>query len=171
MSHHESSNESTPHGPLPAELLAAIDRAKQRRATTEAVENLTERLLRSKDGQHEIATGEVEMVSPVQRAFWKRPVAWGFATAVALLIAVAVSTWWPAPKHVDPALSEMAKTPLIHSYSTVTKVSLVDVAYQQMVDDLDRVDSEVEEVSEGLQLAALRHEIEVTLDDFYDRSK
>lgn len=156
MSHHESQNESTPDEPLPGELLAAIGRARQRRATSEMVTSLTEKVLQD----------ESEVVSLPPRSFWKRPLMWGLATAVALLIGVAVATWWPQREQQRVVVREERR-----SLSVVTKVSLVDVVFQQMTDDLDRADAELEGVSAGLQMAALRHEIEMTLDEFYDRSK
>ncbi len=156
MSHHESQNESTPDRPLPGELLAAIGRARQRRATPELVASLIEKVLQD----------ESEVVSLPPRSLWKQPLLWGLATAAALLIGVIVATWWP--QHEPP---RVVNRPDQRVLSAVTKVSLVDVVFQQMTDDLDRADAELEEVSAGLQMAALRHEIEITLDEFYDRSK
>ena len=56
-------------------------------------------------------------------------------------------------------------------YSPITTVSLTQVGYLRIHEDLDRADSQVEEVSEGLAIAAVRHEIQVTLEVFYDWSK
>ena len=53
-------------------------------------------------------------------------------------------------------------------HSRITRISLVQVGYRRIEDDLDRADSELEKVSEGVALASVRNEIQAALNDFCD---
>ena len=68
-----------------------------------------------------------------------------------------------------PQLPEVVRATT--SLSSITKISLVRFSYSRIEEDLDRAEAKAEEVSEGLELAAVRFEIRESLERFYNWSQ
>lgn len=143
--------------PMPSDLIAAIERARQRTASSEMVTQLTVRVshLNKPDAYGSIASSY-------------RQGRWLMACAVAASIFVIVSYGFigtaPSDRVSSRDPNSFVKYPI---YSQITKVSFVQVGYRRIEEDLDLADAKAERVSEGLVLAALRQEIQESLEEFY----
>lgn len=142
--------------PLSGDLVAAIERARQRAATPEMVAKLTSQAIRLQYSIHPSA----EAASPLSDR-WR----WEARIAVAVVLALSIGLlayrykiqphrWGRLPNHV--------------TYSPVTRSSLVLVGYRRIDEDLDRAEAKVEQVSKALEVAALRREIQAALDEYRD---
>jgi hypothetical protein len=147
---------------LPSELAAAIKRARQRTASTSTVQTFTARIL---ERTPETAT-QVDHRSI--RASGKAPVYWICAVAASIGLILSLRSWVTDPlERADVPAVELLMQPV---YSSITTVSLTQVSYRQVEEDLDRADAQIEEASESLALASLRSDIQATLEKFYDWS-
>lgn len=145
---------------LPDELAAAIARARQRTAAKSSVASLTASVL---EKTAVLATHVDPNASrPRVQMYWLCAV----AASVGLVLAVRP---WGNSQLEPPELPAIQLMQPV--YSTITTVSLTQVGYGQVQDDLDRADVQIEEASEALQLAAVRVEIQKALDEFYDWSE
>ena len=148
---------------LPNELATLIERARQRTASPAMVERFAARVLEM------TAKPVTEVKHRGGRASGNSRVYWLCAVAASIGVILSLRSWVTVPvEHADVAAVELLTQPV---YSPITTVSLTQVGYLRIHEDLDRADSQVEEVSEGLAIAAVRHEIQVTLEVFYDWSK
>ena len=148
---------------LQSELAGAIERARQRTASPAMVENLTARVL-------EITARPISEVrqngSPASR---NARLYWLCVVAAPIGLILSLRSWLTVPvNRSGDATVELLTQPV---YSRITTVSFTRVGYRQIEEDLDRADAQVEEASEGLALTSVRHEIQETLDEFYDWSK
>ena len=138
---------------LQADLEAAIERARHRVAPPEMVERLTASVL--------------QLSRPVERrSFAPRHLntVWIWGGAIAAAIVLFVSYGFRQPK-----LPEVVQETT--SMTSITKISLVSFSYSRIEEDLDRAEAKAEEVSEGLELAAIRFEIRESLERFYNWSQ
>jgi len=138
---------------LQAEFEAAIERGRHRVASPEMVERLTARVLQL------TPTDERRSLAPRHlNAVW----IWGGAIAAAIVLFFSYGfrqPKWPEGVHETTSLT------------SISKISLVGFSYSRIEEDLDRAEAKAEEVSEGLELAAIRFEIRESLERFYDWSR
>lgn len=150
--------------PLPMELIAAVQRARARTAAPDRVAATTAAILN--------ATKRSDR--PANIFFQGRK--WLVAAAIA-----ASFLWCFAPQPEQPRPHTASERHVSSSgvdrsepagdgnvYSRITKISLVQVGYGRIETDLDRAEAELAKVSEGVALAAVRHDIQAALEDFYD---
>jgi hypothetical protein len=146
--------------PLPSDLLMAIERARQTTSSNTMVESLTTRVL---------ALSAVP-VTPVSRKRNRKGLLLYGLCAMAASIGVLISfrSWLTIPleQSRSPTLERLTRP----VYSTITTVSLNQIGYRQVEDDLDLADARIEKASEGLALASVRQEIQKALDEYYDWS-
>ena len=142
-----------PEAALPAELEAAIVRARQRVASLEMVERLTANVLRlTPPNEHRsFAARHLNTV-------W----IWGGAIAAAIVLFFSYG-------FRQPQLPEVVQDNT--SLSSITKISLVSFSYSKIDEDLERAEAKAVEVSEGLELAIIRFEIRESLERFYNWSE
>lgn len=146
---------------LPSELVSALHRARLRTASPEMVDRLTARVLK--------ITAETTPELNHRRASGNTRVYWLGAIAASIGLIMAFRTWLDdSQKQADVAEVGLLTQPV---YSTITTVSLTQVGYRQVNEDLDRADAQIEEASEGIAIASVRHEIQKALEEFYDWSK
>lgn len=148
---------------LPADLIAAIERARRRTASPAAVAQLTVKVLQLSNCQ------TPQLRQPISVP-WNGRIAWTVAIAASILMILTFKLWLPAPKEPPGQLqsSELLNRPV---YSPITTVSLVQVGYRKIEQDLDRADEKLDDAFESLALAAVRREVQETLEEFYDWSR
>ena len=148
---------------LPSELAAAIERARQRTASKSRVQTLTANVL-------ELTSESRLQVNPkATRAIANGRLYWLCVLAASIGLILSGRSWLTSPdERENLSVIELMTQPV---YSTINTVSLTQVGYRQVEEDLDRADAQIEEVSEGLAIASVRHEIQKTLEEFYDWSK
>jgi hypothetical protein len=150
-------------GESPSDLAIAIERARSLVVPTEVVDRLTADVLRK--------TAKANDISQYagKRGIGVLPVYWLCAVAASIGSIIMIRDWMTiSEEHGEPPVMELVTEP---RYSPITSVAYLPVGYRQIEVDLDLADKLVETVSEGLALASVRHEIQVTLDEFYDWSK
>ena len=144
--------------PLPSELIAAIHRVRQQTATPEMVAKATSKAVELN-----------RSVNPISHAARPRTIPLRWATGLAALLVLATTAGlftYRFAIHVDHPVRLQSHV----THSPVTKSSLVLVGYRRVDEDMDRADAKVEVLTEALEMAMLRREIQITLDDFYDWS-
>lgn len=144
--------------PLPAKLIDTIERVRQQTAAPELVAKATSKAIELNRSVNS-SSGDV------------RPhgASWLCATGIAASVVLATSVGlWTYKFAINTNYAVRSHSDVIHS--PVTTSSLVLVGYRRVDEDLDRADARVEELSEALELASLRREIQVTLDEYYDWS-
>jgi hypothetical protein len=146
---------------LPDDLVSAIDRARQQMASRDSVESVKATVLKLTTMQQPLPVRTKSLV--------RKNVNWILAAAASMGLLASLRFWhMPTDHHPPFGTIELTIQP---SYSPVISVELTQVGYQRIVEDLDRADAQIEAASEGLQLAAVRYEIQTTLEEFYDWSK
>ncbi len=174
--------------PLPEDLAQAIERARSRSATPDMVERLTAKAIQLHELESPVLVKRAIVYKPSSR--WMNATAVAVAVAILLLSAGTLPIWNHLFMNRDDFLAvevspldqttaeevlgtAPSKTPgsSTVSYSPERRVELVLVAYRSIDDDLDQADAQVAEISEALQLVLLRHEIQSSLDEFYDWSQ
>ena len=139
--------------PLQAELDAAIERARHRVASPDIVERLTASVLR--------------LTQPDElRSFAPRHLNAVLIWSAAIAATIVLFFWYGLRQQ---KLSEVVRGTT--SLTSITKISLVSFSYSRIEEDLDRAEAKAEEVSEGLELAAIRFEIRESLERFYNWSQ
>jgi hypothetical protein len=148
---------------LPSELAAAIERARLRTASPAMVEKLQSRVL-------EITAETVPDVNQKDRlASGNAHIYWLCTIAASIGLILSLRPWMTVPvESTHFPTVDLITSPV---YSPITTVSLTQVGFRRIEEDMDRVDAQVEEASEGLALASVRHEIQETLEEFYDWSR
>jgi hypothetical protein len=90
---------------------------------------------------------------------------------VAAAAAVYAMVTWNAlpvrPEHRGAAVPALS----LPVYSPVTQLPLVEVGYRRIEADLEQAEAELEQAGEAIALAAVRHEVQQTLEEFYDWSQ
>jgi hypothetical protein len=149
---------------LHPDLVAAIERARARKASLDMVARVAEKMLQL--GKPVVRSSETQMVS-VRR--WNGRMLWAVSTATILFVAAVLSVRRPSS---NESLVNFQPLATLHFpvYSSITTISLVEVGFQRIEEDLDRADAKAEEASEGLAQAAVRQEIQETLEKYYDWS-
>lgn len=149
---------------LPPDLAAAIDRARARKASLAMVARVAEKMLQLDEPV--VRLSDTPMVS-VRR--WNGRMLWAVSTVTILFVAAVLSVWRSSP---SKSLVNFQPLATLHFpiYSSITTISLVEVGFQRIEEDLDRADAKAEEASDGLAQAAVRQEIQETLEKYHDWS-
>jgi hypothetical protein len=131
------------------DLVAAIERARHRVASPEMVERLTASVLQLThiDAHRSFSPRYLNKV-------------WILGGAIAATIVLLFSYGFQQPKLPEVVQETTSST-------SITKISLVSFNYSKIEGDLDLADTKAEEVSEGIELAAIRLEIRESLERFY----
>lgn len=158
---------------FPDDLNAAIQRAQSQRATPLMVASLIEKAISLDDSQEK----------PPRRLFTTIPFTgsrfqgWMQATGIAVSLATIVISGayfavWLSVRDTQHSARDTQHHDFVSgaNLSPITRVSLVQFTYKPIDDDLERLTEQAEEVSSEINLAALRYEIQTTLDTYYDWS-
>lgn len=149
-------NGQWPDDELPAQLAAAVAKARARNPTSDMVEQLVARASR---------LGEDARVAPAPH----RSTVLGVsacaivAAAVVLLIFTLANRTREPVRLPDQAIASAAAFPI---YSAVTKSSLVEVGFGQIEEDLQRAESHLANASETVALAEVRRDVRATLEEY-----
>lgn len=160
LNSNDESNDS-----LPSELSSAIERARMRTASPAQIAKLAERVLEM-TSQHSVPS-PVE-IKKANSAGVSASVYWLCTIAASIGLIVLFRPWASTTDNQAEVPKLVLSQPI---YSPITTVSLSQVGYRQIEVDLDRADAKLAEASEGLALAAVRYEIQQTLEEFYDWRK
>jgi len=149
---------------LHPDLLAAIERARTRTAPPAMVSRLTENML-----QMDKPPVRFPIAPAASNSRWNRRLLWAVSTAAILFVAAVLSVRRPSP---NKSLVNVQPLATLHFpiYSSITTMSLVEVGFQRIEEDLDRADAKAEKASDGLAQAAVRQEIQETLEKYHDWS-
>lgn len=160
MSENSDQNRSRLPHELPEELIDAIECVRGQTASPELVAKVASK-----------ATKLNQLVNPSSRMVKESSAFALWATVVAAMLVVATSVGLLAYRSKENAGVPAHLNRDVAVRSTVTKSSLVLVGYRRVVEDLDRADAKAEQLSQSLELAAVRLEIQATLDEFCDWSE
>ncbi len=149
---------------LHPDLVAAIERARARTASLATVARVAEKMLQL---DKPVVSSSDTLFASVRR--WNGRMLWAVSTATVLCVAALLSVWRPSP---SKSLVNFQPLATLHFpiYSSITTISLVEVGFQRIEQDLDRADAKAEETFDGLAQAAVRQEIQETLEKYHDWS-
>ena len=144
------------------ELASAIQQALMREASDDAVERLR------------LAAEQLpQMVSapiPLPKWTWASKITLAAAACLAGMIVLVVAIRNDGLPQTQPQPSEIETVvetePTIQPSRRSTQVTLVSTTYQRLLDDLNAVESRVDECSESLSLAEVHRDIQDTLHEF-----
>lgn len=158
-----------PDDRLPSGLSDAIQRASALTPPAETVARLVERV--SAWSADERAFDVSQRRSPAAHRRSDRRWAWLAGLAASLMVVLAVWQWpWRRDEDRRPTV-ELTRVPVKYPiYSSVTRVSLVQVGFQRIEDDFARAATQLDQTAESLALAEVRRELEELLESYAERN-
>lgn len=144
---------------LGLDLAAAVAKARGRSPSPEMVTQLVAHLAKL-----DVAPAPAGARPARQRSLWVGRMA-GAAALAATVLAVATvrHRMRPLPPSIDPPL---VRNTDFRSLSAVRRVSLVEAGFSRIAADLDQAQSQLDTASESLALAAVRREVQETLEEY-----
>lgn len=148
---------AAPRDDLGPDLAAAVAQARNRNPSPEMVTQLVARLAKL-DGAPAPAG------PPRQRSRWVGRLAGAAALVATVLVTATVRhRMRPRPPSLDPPLARNAD---FRNLSAVRRVSLVEAGFSRIAADLDHAQSQLDTASESLALAAVRRDVQETLEEY-----
>lgn len=145
---------------LPADLLRAIDRARQLKATPSMTDELIAKL-------SAIEKNRARSDGFLRR--WKGHAVWASAIAACLVLALTFALW-RLPRGRDTVHIPKSSPSEQNRYSTIKTISLVSVTYRKIDEELDRAEQAADDAFREMTRTAIRREIQEVLEEYYDWS-